>query len=639
MKNNLRETLILVAGIVLALNVHAGGVKYPVSTIPADLKQNVDVVVREDYMRFKIISKNSANYYVHEVITILNERGNRSAKKIVGYDKLTKVKDINGYVYDADGKQIKRLRKSEIYDQAAFDGVSLFSDDRIKRIDLTQAVYPYTVEFEYELDFEFLFNIPSSWWGGERISHERASYELIYPQGLEPHYQLLNIKTTPLKQKLDDGFESILWKFENLLPNKFEPNGPPIEEVVPHIMAAPSIFGFEGYSGNMGSWQDYGKWQTLLNKNRGELPQPTKLKVRELIKGLTTNEQKAKAIYEYLQSKTRYVGIQLGIGGLQPFPASVVDDTGYGDCKALSNYMVSMLREAGVNGYYTIIQAGKNEPKVKTDFPSHQFNHVVTAVPNGADTLWLECTSQTNPFGYQGTFTEDRWALMVNEGGGKLVRTINYTPEQNVQSRTAEVMVDAAGNATAKIRTTANGIQYENNGLNWTLNSTEKQKKWIEENTEIPNFSINSFSIVEKRDKIPSATVNLDLTLNRYASASGKRLFVSPNLMNKISKIPEKVTERKTEVVRKSNYLDLDTIRLSFPENLYPEFLPEPVKINSKFGEYEARFEFDAGKVTYIRRMKVWKGRFPKETYNELVDFYKNVSKADNIKLVFLNKT
>jgi len=116
-------------------------------------------------------------------------------------------------------------------------------------------------------------------------------------------------------------------------------------------------------------------------------------------------------------------------------------------------------------------------------------------------------------------------------------------------------------------------------------------------------------------------------------------LFVSPNLMNKSNYVPAKIQERKTDVVLSLNYIDLDTIQISIPESLYPEFLPEPVKINSKFGEYEASFKFDAGKVTYTRRMKVWKGRFPKETYNEFVDFYKNVSKADNVKLVFLNKT
>jgi hypothetical protein len=613
--------------------------KYPVSAIPAELKENVNVVVREEVTRFRILSKNSANLYVHQVLTIFNEKGNRFAKEIIGYDKLTKIVEMNAYAYDANGKQIKRLKKSEIYDQAVFDGMTLFSDDRLKRLDLTQATYPYTVEFEYEIEFKFLYYIPSAAWGGENISHEQASYQLIYPKELKPRYQLLNSTIEPRKESLTDGNESLTWNFKNLKPNKFEPSGPSQDEIIPRLLVAPSSFEFSGYPGKMDTWNDYGKWQKSLNKDRDQLPEQTKQKIKEITRNLTTTEQKAKAVYEFMQSKTRYVGIQLGIGGWQPFPASVVDETGYGDCKALSNYTVALLNEAGIKAHYTIIRAGRGESSIKSDFPSNQFNHVVVSVPNGKDTLWLECTSQTNPFGYQGTFTEDRLAFMIDDEGGRLIRTINYTPEQNTQSRTAEVTLEASGNAKAKVTTTYRGIQYESGGLNRTMNNGDEQKKWVENNTDIPSFVLNTFSIKEIREKVPAAVVNLDLTLNRYATASGKRLFIAPNLMNKNTYIPEKTEDRKTDVVRKTNWVDLDTIRFSIPENLYPEFLPEPVKINSKFGEYQANFQFDAGKVTYIRRMKVWKGRYAKETYNELVDFYKNVSKADNIKLVFLNKT
>jgi len=213
----------------------------------------------------------------------------------------------------------------------------------------------------------------------------------------------------------------------------------------------------------------------LLNKDRDDLPEATKQKVKELVKNFTTTEQKVKAVYEYLQSKTRYVSIQLGIGGLQPFSASVVDQTGYGDCKALSNYTVAMLKEIGIKGFYTIINAGEGEPEIKTDFPSHQFNHVVVSVPNGKDTLWLECTSQINPFGFQGSFTEDRWALMITEDGGKLVRTINYTPEQNLQSRSAVINLESNGSAKATVKTTYRGIQYES--LNGITSNTDEQKK------------------------------------------------------------------------------------------------------------------------------------------------------------------
>src|SRR5579872_6651105 len=131
--------------------------KYPVSAIPEELKQNVNVVVREDYMQFKIMSKNHAVWTVHQVHTILNENGNSAAEEIIWYDKLRKINEIKAAVYDAEGKQIKRLKKSEIYDQASFDGVTLYSDARIKKIDLAQANYPYTVEIDYEVEYKFLY--------------------------------------------------------------------------------------------------------------------------------------------------------------------------------------------------------------------------------------------------------------------------------------------------------------------------------------------------------------------------------------------------------------------------------------------------------------------------------------------------
>lgn len=634
---NIRVAIIF-AALIAALQALGGGNKYPVSEIPEELKANVNAVFREDKAIFKILGKDRATYYVHEVITIMNEKGKHFARRAIEYDKLMKITDLNGYAYDAMGKQVKKLKNFEVYDRAAFDGaLTLFSDNRVKEIDLSQGTYPYTVEFEYEMEYKYLYSIPPSFFGGVEYSVVQGSYQLIFPKQLTPRYTVTNMEKPT--QGMEGGMESLTWTISNVKPFTFEKFGPPYAELIPHIISAPTEFEYDGYAGNMSSWKEYGLWQLQLNKGRDQLPDEVKGKVKELVKDKSTIEEKARALYLFLQNKTRYVNISEGIGGLQPFPAAVVDQVGYGDCKALSNYMVALLKEAGVKAYYTKIFAGVNNKEIDINFPSHQTNHIIVAVPNKTDTLWLECTSQTNPFGYQGLFTEDRWAVMLTEDGGKLVRTINYKPEQNTQTRTADVVIDASGNARAKIQSINSGIQYENNGLDEALLNTEKQKKWIEENVEIPNFNINSFSMKGVKNKIPSAIVTMDLTLSRYASVSGKRMFVTPNLMSRFSAIPEKMSDRKTDVVRKGNFIDADTVTISLPENLYPEFIPQQIKYSSQFGEYEANFKFDSGKVIYTRRLKMWKGRYPKETYNELVDFYKNISKADNTKLVFLNKT
>lgn len=613
--------------------------KYPVSAIPEEMKTGMYAVIRDQEMRFEITSISSATTYYRVVITILNAKAKEYASMAIGYDKFKSVKSFKGTAYDSEGNILKRLKQSEIYDQSAFDGYSLFSDNRVKHGDLSQGIYPYTVEFGYETAEKRLYGIPDFYlYKDDEVSIQKSLYSLLYEPSLKPRYKLFKIKA-PLITKVE-GKEMLVWSFENIIPNKFEILDPDMNHVVPNISAAPGRFEYDGYAGDMSTWEEYGKWEALLLKGRDNLPEATKQKVKQLTSGLNNIEDKTKALYEYLQSKTRYVSISLGIGGLQPFDASVVDETGYGDCKALSNYMVAMLKEAGIKAYYSSVMAGENAPEVDVDFPSHQSNHVIVAVPNGADTLWLECTSQTSPFNYQGRFTGDRKALMITESGGKLVHTHRYPAEQNLQVRSADVYVDATGDAKAKVKTMYKGIQYENDNLDFILNSQyDEQKKWLQKNVQIPAFDISNFKMVNNKNKIPSAIVEADLVLKRFASVSGKRIFVSPNLMNRSTFLPEKTEERKTDIVVKWGWLDNDTIRYHIPESIYPEFLPEPVKIISRFGEYEASFKIEQGNVLYFRRLKMNNGRFPASSYKEFYDFYRSINKADNVKIVFLNKT
>ncbi len=612
--------------------------KYPVSAIPENMKTGMYAVIREDELTFEINSINNSTTFHHEAITILNANAKRYAQKTIGYDKFTVIKSVKGTVYNSNGEVIKKLKQNEIYDQSAYDG-SLFSDNRLKHIDLSQAVYPYTVEFEYEIEEKRLYHIPTFYmYSDDEISIQKSRYAVVYPPALKPRFKSHNIKD-PVRNTLD-GKETSLWIFENFIPEKFEKFTPELDFIIPNIKAGVVDFEYDGYRGKMDSWENFGLWLSLINKGRDVLPEATKQKARELTKNTTSTEEKAKILYQYLQSKTRYVNISLGIGGLQPFEAKVVDQTGYGDCKALSNYMVALLNEVGIKSYYSVIASGYNATSVDPNFPSHQFDHVIVGIPNKKDTIWLECTSQTNPFGYQGKFTGDRYALMVTENGGRLVKTLKYPNDQNIQFNDAEVVVEINGDAKVKSKSVYSGLQYENNGLNFIVNmQSDDQKKWIQNNTRIPSFNVNSFAMENHKDKNPSAQVVLDLSLPRYASVSGKRIFITPNLMNRSTYVPEKNDKRKAQIVRSLAYTDIDTIHYKLPEGIYPEFLPEPVKLKSRFGEYEATFKVDEKGLIYTRRMKMEKGTYPPESYNELIEFYRGVSKADNTKLVFVSKT
>ncbi len=635
----MRKILVVLLFFPLGMSIGYGAEpKYPVSGIPEELKKDVDVVIREDHMTFSIISQSKAAMTVQLVATIFNVNGKGYALCNVGYDKLRKINSFKASTYDAEGNLIKRVKNNEILDESAFDG--LYSDDRTKSVDLRQSTYPYTVEFEYEIEFKFLFYIPGSVFGSEKVSVQNASYTLQYPEDLKPRFKATNISAEPVVSKLPNGSHQTRWSMKNLMPVKFEALSPSAETLLPRISAAPTRFEYDGYVGTMDTWENYGKWMASLNKGRNNLPEATKIKARELTANLKTTEEKTRVLYQYLQNKTRYVSIQLGIGGHQPFEASVVDQTGYGDCKALSNYMISLLDAVGIKANYVLILAGDDASPLDTKFPSSQFNHVIAAVPNGTDTLWLECTSQTTPFGYMGTFTGDRKALMITNDGAKVVKTIYYSADQNTQIRKAQVALQANGDATAKVKTVYSGIQYENGHLNFLLERQyDDQKKWLQKTTDIPSFDVSTFSMSVQKSIIPSATVKVDYTLKRFATVSGKRFFITPNLMNRSTFVPEKLESRKTNVMVSMAFTDIDTVQYDLPEGIYPEFIPAPITLKSRFGEYDAQFILDQNRLIYVRKKKMNKGEYPADSYNELIGFFRGISKADNTKMVFLSKT
>src|SRR5688572_19135858 len=106
----MRKLIFLVCTLAIGLQCTAkDDPKYPVNAIPAQLRENVDVVVREDQSIYKITAINKASQYVFMAVTILNANGKRHAREAVGYGRLSKVSFFKGAVYNADGELIKRL--------------------------------------------------------------------------------------------------------------------------------------------------------------------------------------------------------------------------------------------------------------------------------------------------------------------------------------------------------------------------------------------------------------------------------------------------------------------------------------------------------------------------------------------------
>ncbi len=617
--------------------------KYAVADIPATLREGANAVLRADDEVVTVKSAGRLVHTVHRVITVLTAAGDDYGRLGEYYSDLVALSYLRGAVYDADGRLLHQLRPSEIHDQGV-SGNDLMSDLRVRYADLRQPQTPYTVEFDYEnVSDNALFYPQWQPQAEEGLAVQSATLRVTTPAALPLRYQERQLPAgTAVARTSPNGQETYAWQLANLPAVDEEEAAPPLADRTPAVALAPGPFEVQGHRGAATSWQSLGQWSYELNAGRDALPPALAAKVAALVSGVADPRLRARRVYELLQGSTRYISVQLGLGGWQTFPASAVAGSGYGDCKALSNYAVALLGAAGVPAYAALVRAGADEPDVRADFPSTQFNHVVVCVPPAkggpADTLWLECTSQTNAFGYMGGFTGNRHALLLTPAGGKLVATPRYGPAENRQVRRLDLFLDATGSATATARTLRTGQEQDlYAGLLHELGPVE-QKKYVTDHLRLPTFTLTRLSLVAApAGPMPGVVEHLALALPGFAPPSGKRVFINPNLLSRLPALPAQVGERQSDLWLDHASLHADTVRLHLPAGFHPETLPAPVQLSTAYGTYASQYAaLPDGTIQYVRRLELKRGHLPKTAYAGYFDFRRKISAADKMQVVLL---
>lgn len=618
-----------------SLHLLAGDGEYIASKIPAALQKNADAVKRMEIVRYEITEGNKAKYYQKVAYTILNEKGEKWAFFSKGYDKLRSIESFEGSLYDSEGKKIKSLKKSDIKDVSGTDDASLADDNRVKWHSFFYKVYPYTVEYEAELVFKGTMFLPD--WIPQyaaTMSVQESQLIIVAPETNPLKYKMFNYQGEPLITT-DKSNKVYKWEVKDIPAMEEEYAAPSWHEITTSVFLATEKFTLENYEGSNASWKEFGRFVYDLKKDRDALPADIKIKVHQLTDAVTDVNEKVRKLYEYMQQNTRYISIQLGIGGWQPFDANYVGTKKYGDCKALSNFMYSLLKEAGIRSVYTLIGADDDNDYLLTDLPCSQFNHVILFVPNNNDTTWLECTSQTKAAGYLGGIG-NRYAVAVDENGGTIVRTPKYGLNENLEIRHAAGTIDENGNLDVVIKTSYKAQQQDR--LHAVINGLSKDKlmEFLKEDIELATYDVKTYDYKEEKNILPVITETLDIVADNYATVSGKRFFVIPNIITRTHRKLKEEEDRKTDLVLDFEFKDVDTSEIKIPSGYTPEFVPQDVKIESKFGKYSSSVKLLGDKIIYYRNYEHYSGRFSAKDYNELVKFYDAIYNADRNKVVLV---
>lgn len=609
---------------------------YPALTISKDLSENANSVIRNEVNVFKVKSTSEGSFYFRQVVTILNEKDHANIF-YVPYDKDSKVTQIKATLYDALGTKVRKIKPTEIQDRSLIADFSVYQDDRFKYLEIKHSSYPYTIEFEYEMNLKGMLFVTYQDWMIQSYgqSVEKSSFVIELSKKQQFSYKALNFAGEPTLGERN-GRDIYSWNVSNLTAIEKEPYGPKSTDVLPALYLSPDAFSVDNYAGSMKSWQQFGEFMNQLLEGQDELPADMKTEVNNITASAGSDKEKIDRLYSYMQENMRYVSVQLGVGGWQPFSAEYVSTKKYGDCKALSNFMMAMLKEVGIESYPVLIRSGDLNYEVEEDFTTPSFNHMVLHVPS--EDYWLECTSNNYPPNYLGSSNENRNVMLVTPEGGKLVKTPIFKAEDNQENHKAVILLKQDGSAEVAVDIYSLGSPHEIYRYAKYQLSQEEKEKWLARSSKLPSFSTKSFSILSSKE-VPEAKVSYELSVSRYAAKAGKRLFVPLNLVNGWDDIPSTVEERKNNIYLKEAIWNRDEIILDIPAGYQVESIPVAAKrIEGGPGYYEMKVEKRGGQLVLSRELKLEEGVFPADEYNEIRTFYKEVAKLDAMKIVLIEK-
>ena len=609
---------------------------YPASSISDSLKKNANAVVRINEQIIDISSQRSMTVKTKVVTTVLNKLGLSELELTEYFNKNTRISKISATAYNSLGLEIKTYKRKDFKDVSVADGFSVFSDQRAFYLDYTPTDYPFTMVFETESETSNTAFIPS-WSPVENylVSTEFSTLTINYKPELKLRNKELNFSTSfPIQKK--ETASSISYTASNIYAKKKEELSPSSNEIFPYVLFSLENFNLENVDGKVSNWSEFGKWyyQSLLADTE-EIPKETQEKIKSLVGNEKNPIEIAKIIYKYVQEKTRYVSIQVGIGGWKPMLAKEVDKFGYGDCKALSNYTRSLLKSVGVESYFTLVYAGHQAPRsLIKDFASIQGNHAILSIPVNNDLVWLECTSQIHPFGFQGNFTDDRNVLIIKPEGGEIVRTKTFTEKDNICTIKGSYTIMENGTLKGSIEKVSTNLEYDEEFQMERKSKEDQIKKLKEEFSTINNLKISKISLKNDSKNI-QFTENIDLSAEEYAQLSGGKYMFALNAFDQINYVPKKYKTREFPFQIQRGFTNEDEIEINLPQGNTVEAKPNTLEIDNEFGYYKIEtIILNPSKILYKRKYIMKKGFYDKTKYETYRKFIETIAKADNSKII-----
>jgi hypothetical protein len=202
-------------------------------------------------------------------------------------------------------------------------------------------------------------------------------------------------------------------------------------------------------------WAGFAEWYGRISKLADEATPEIVAKAKELTKEAKGDQEKVLALYNYV-TRLRYVMVPLGVNSFRPHAAANVLRNEYGDCKDKANLFNTLLRSVDIEARLVLVPRFSQAHK---GIPGLSFNHAISRVTLGGETVWVDTTDDVCRFGMLPPGDPGRMVLVIDGGTNALTQLPVPDPRAHVLKVRGEV--DCSGPMDAlPVKLTATALGY-----------------------------------------------------------------------------------------------------------------------------------------------------------------------------------
>ena len=356
--------------------------------------------------------------------------------------------------------------------------------------------------------------------------------------------------------------------------------------------------------------------------------------IRRTARGLVTkgmsDAERARAVYDFVLTGTRYVGLEFGIHGYKPYKVTQVLARRFGDCKAKAALMIALLREVGVPAELVLVRTRRSGHLDSDPASLAIFDHAIVYVPK-LD-RYLDGTAEFS--GLTELPAQDQGVVVLRVGphGSVLTETPVLPAAENHVERRWQVALEASGDGHVDEELIIHGQAAPNWREHYQTEGERKDRYGRVWSGRYPGARLDAVAMPDIGNRNAPVTMRADVTVPRLARASvggGLDLPVTGRDADFV-RTYARLSARRQELVLGYPWRHDEELSYRLPPGwgLTAGAPPARRLIEGPFGRFSLEVEIDGSVVRVRSSLNVERARISADDYGRFRAFLLEVDAA-----------